>query len=109
MPRGQTGTDGDENIAANGYKYRRVDSEWVPVHHIIAEQNLGRKLDKQRERVYFIDKDRSNLNPSNIAVAKKKYGKATRIERLKTQIRVRFEELFELDETEAAKLHNELW
>jgi hypothetical protein len=109
MPRGQTAKDGDENVAANGYRYRRVRGVWRPVHHLIAEEKLGRAIDPKRERVIFLDRDRTNLNPDNIMVAKKRYGKSIRAKRLEDQIRVRFEELFELDEVAAARLHKELW
>lgn len=88
--------DGYEYTSANGYRYRKVDGEFVLVHHIIAEQRLGRPLDKATERVVFVDNDRSNLNPDNIEVRTKVNGKQQRIEAIKAKIASLQEELASL-------------
>jgi hypothetical protein len=36
--------DGHEYTSANGYRYRRVQARYRLVHHIIAEEQLGRPL-----------------------------------------------------------------
>jgi hypothetical protein len=62
--------DGEENVAQNGYHYRKVDGKWVLIHHIIAEEQLGRPL-RPSEGAYFKDGDRDNLDPGNIGVRRK--------------------------------------
>lgn len=63
---------GATRISKNGYHYTKVDEgNWRLTHHIIAEQKLGRTINKETERVKFIDKDRTNLSPDNIAVVQK--------------------------------------
>jgi hypothetical protein len=74
--------DGYEYVAANGYKYRKVDGTFVLVHHIIAAEKLGRPHNKSNERVVFKDNNRENLSPDNILVVEKVGGKNKRIETL---------------------------
>jgi hypothetical protein len=81
------GQDGDEYTSANGYRYRRVEGRYRLVHHIIAEESLGRKL-RADEGAYFKDGDRSNLDPSNIGVRVKGSGKdRTRLVAVEDRIR----------------------
>lgn len=82
-------------IAPNGYGYVKDGNKQRLLHHVIAEEALGRKLEKG-ERVSFIDKDRTNLDPSNIQVAKVSKSKANRIEVLKEKIKMYQTELDEL-------------
>lgn len=96
MPRGKSSANGDTNVAANGYHYTKQNGSWRLTHHIIAEENLGRPLSPD-ERAYFIDKDRTNLTPSNIGVARKRKGRRQRIEALKARIQLLQEELAELE------------
>jgi hypothetical protein len=66
--RGKNAKPGDTRVAPNGYHYTRTKLDgWRLTHHIIAEKTLGRPL-KDGERVSFRDKDRTNLDPSNIVV-----------------------------------------
>jgi hypothetical protein len=89
MPRGKAAKPGDQRVAANGYHYTRTEKEWRLTHHIIAEQALGRPLTEE-ERVEFIDRDRSNLDPSNIVVRQQGTGSTRR--RI-AQLTARIEEL----------------
>jgi hypothetical protein len=108
MPRGKPAKDGDEYTAANGYRYRKVDGKWMAVHHIIAQEKAGRAIDFSRERVYFIDNNRTNLDPSNIAIGRKKRGKLQRINTLRNALLQRMEELQDIDPIEAWKIWQEL-
>ena len=87
MPRGKTAKDGDETTNALGYRQRRVDGVWRPVHHLIAEEKLGRPIDAT-EMVKFADGDRSNLNPDNIVVQPRpsRKSKEVRIAKIQSQI-----------------------
>jgi len=67
VPRGQRSVDGTTRTAQNGYHYTRQDGKWELTHRLVAEDKLGRKLDAT-ETAYFVDGDRQNLSPSNIAV-----------------------------------------
>jgi hypothetical protein len=71
MPRGQPANEGDTRTSANGYHYTRTKNEWRLTHHLLAEQILKRALEP-KERVYFIDGDRTNLKCSNIGIAGKR-------------------------------------
>lgn len=82
-------------VAPNGYYYVKWDNKRRLLHHLIAEETLGRELEKD-ERVYFADKDRTNFDPSNIEVRKASKTKANRIEILREKIRMYQEELDEL-------------
>ena len=83
-----------DRVAKNGYSYTRIDSgNWRLTHHIIAEQKLGRAIDPSQERVYFVDKDKTNLDPANIEVRRKQGGRLNKIRKLKRQILVLEEEL----------------
>lgn len=83
------------SIAPNGYHYTKIDGKRRLLHHVIAEETLGRELAKD-ERVYFEDKDRNNFDPANISVRKKSNGKGNRIEYLEARIVQDVEELYEL-------------
>lgn len=89
MARGKKAADGDEYVAQNGYKYRRVAGKFRLVHHIIAEQKLEREIDTKAERVVFVDGDRTNFDPDNISVLPKSSNSARRV----AQIEHRVEEL----------------
>jgi len=71
MPRGKPSKDGDTNVAKNGYHYTKVDGHFRLTHHIIAEQALGRSIEPD-ETVSFADNDRTNLDPTNIVVSRRK-------------------------------------
>lgn len=88
--------EGYEYVAANGYKYRKVNGSFKLMHHIIAEERLGRSIDKTSERVVFLDKDPSNLDPDNIEVRSKVGGKQQRIDQLRARIARDTEELEDL-------------
>lgn len=75
MARGKPSKDGDERWSPNGYLYRRVDGKWRLVHHLIAEEALGRPVDTSVDYVRFKDRDPKNLKPENIEVVPK--GKAS--------------------------------
>jgi hypothetical protein len=85
MPKARE--DGEENVAKNGYRYRRVSGRWVLVHHLVAEEQLGRKL-RPSEGAYFIDSDRTNFAPNNIGIRIKGGGKLrTRLAAVEERIR----------------------
>lgn len=88
MPRGQAAEDGSTFTNQNGYHHTRVDGKWRPTAHIIAEEKLGRAVDKETEIVRFIDGDRSNLDPDNITVQPRpnKRSRAARIAQLESKI-----------------------
>jgi hypothetical protein len=69
VPRGKAATIGDRRISQNGYDYTRTPQGWRLTHHLIAEKKLGRPL-AEDERVSFQDRDRRNLDPSNILVSR---------------------------------------
>lgn len=71
MPRGRPSKDGDTNVSANGYHYTKIGGKFRLTHHIIAERALGRPIASD-ETVSFGDGDRTNLDPSNIVVSKRK-------------------------------------
>jgi|SRR5689334_22109609 len=67
MVRGQASKVGDTRTSSNGYHYTRTKDAWKLTHHLLAEEKLGRPL-KGNERVVFIDKNRKNLDPTNLKV-----------------------------------------
>jgi len=71
--RGSRSVIGDTRVAQNGYHYTRTGDGWKLTHHIIAESRLGRNI-RADERVVFVDRDRTNLDPGNISVQKKVTG-----------------------------------
>lgn len=73
--RGTESEEGATRVAKNGYHYTKVGYKWRLTHHLIAEKALGRGVDTETERVVFIDKNRTNLDPSNVQVVPK--GKTT--------------------------------
>jgi len=85
MPRGVVSKDGDTTVSANGYHYTRVNGKYRLTHHIIAEQILGRPIERN-ETVSFADGDRTNLDPSNIKVTTRKTSRMGRIAALDARI-----------------------
>lgn len=67
MPRGQAAEVGTETIAQNGYTWVKTEVGWKYKHHLVAEENLGRSL-LPTERAIFLDGNRTNFDPENIAV-----------------------------------------
>lgn len=89
---------GTERIAPNGYHYiKQEDGSWKLRHHLVAEETLGRPMFKH-ERAYFIDNDKENFDPANIAVRTTKHSKDDRIAWLRTKIQQYTEELHELEQ-----------
>lgn len=88
MPRGSAAKDGNTFVNQNGYHHTRVEGKWRPTAHIIAEEKLGRPIDKETEIVRFVDGDRHNLNPNNITVQLRpnKRSKEARIAQLQSRI-----------------------
>src|SRR6266540_1974038 len=70
MPRGQPSKVGERTVSANGYTYEKTEAKWKLVHHIIAEEVLGRPLGKN-ELAKFKNGDRKDLRPENIIVVRK--------------------------------------
>jgi hypothetical protein len=68
--RGSRSVIGDTRVAQNGYHYTRTKDGWKLTHHVIAESRMSRAV-RGDERVVFVDRDRTNLDPSNISVQKK--------------------------------------
>lgn len=91
--RSRNAPNGTRKVSQNGYNYTKTDDGWRLTHHIIAERSLARLVDTSQERVVFIDKDKTNLDPSNIRVVPKKNGKVIRIGKLERQIQILQEEL----------------
>jgi len=67
LTRGRVSTIGATRVSPNGYHYTRTEKGWVTTHTIVAEERLGRPLEKN-ERVKFKDGDRTNLSPDNLIV-----------------------------------------
>lgn len=100
MPRGgsrQPSPIGSTRIAQNGYHYTKVAEGWRLTHHIVAEEKLGRPLEKN-ERVYFKDNNRANLTPVNIAISDRKVDRQKRREQLQNKIAILQAALAELEE-----------
>lgn len=87
--RGSRSEVGATKVAKNGYHYTKTEDRWRLTHHIIAEENLGRKLTAD-ERVVFIDGDRTNLDLDNISVRRKN---TASLRRKEAQLATRIEEL----------------
>ena len=63
---------GSERKAQNGYWYVKVDGRgWTLKHWLVAEEELGRKIDTNKESTRFVDGNKNNLNPENILVVPK--------------------------------------
>lgn len=86
--------ENDTKVSPNGYHYTRQKGKWRLTHHIIAEKRMGRLL-KTGERVYFVDGNRTNLDPDNIEVRRVKT-KADRIEEKRRKIKQLQAEIKEL-------------
>lgn len=94
MTRGIVSTDGETNVAANGYHYTRQNGKWRLTHHILAEEVLGRPINTENEIIRFRDKDRTNLSKSNIEIIPK--GKHTTRRRL-AEVRAKIADLQALE------------
>jgi hypothetical protein len=90
-----TETKLEEYVSANGYAYVKWEGKWRLKHHYVIFLQRGTWPTKD-ERVSFKDKDRSNLDPSNIVCTPKKGGQRKRFEDLNTRIQVLVEERNEL-------------
>jgi len=93
--RGKAASPGDTNISANGYHYTRTEVRWRLTHHLIAEDKLGRELTKA-EQVFFVDGDRTNLDPENIGVRAKQTNDTKRKGQLYSRIEQLLVEYFEV-------------
>jgi septal ring factor EnvC (AmiA/AmiB activator) len=71
MPKGQTAEVGTTMVNQNGYHHTKTEEGWRLTHHIVAELKLGRALEPN-EMVRFQDSDRTNLDPSNIMILRRK-------------------------------------
>lgn len=87
--KGKVATVGSTRVSQNGYHYTKTSTGWVLTHYLIASKKLGREL-AEDERCKFIDGNRRNLDPSNIAVIRR--GKAS-LRRRRAVIEARLEEL----------------
>lgn len=96
MGKGKNAKDGDTRTSPNGYHYTKENGKWRLTHHIIVEKKLGRALRKD-ERVYFKDRERTNLDPKNLEVKPVRNGKQQRIDRLRQQIMILQDELNDLE------------
>jgi hypothetical protein len=67
--RGQLADDNTTRVSKNGYHYTKTpDKGWQLTHHLIAEETLGRPINKGRERVVFGPGGKTDLSPENIKV-----------------------------------------
>lgn len=91
---------GDKRTSRNGYEYTRTERGWELSHRIIARQELGREIGSN-ERVRFVDGDRTNLSPENLAVyevkTKTNGRKIAELEAKRDDIDAEIEMLRELD------------
>lgn len=69
--RGQAAKLKDTRTSANGYHYTKTTTGWRLTHHIVAEEKYNRHIDKD-VTVRFVDRDKTNLRPSNIVIQPKK-------------------------------------
>lgn len=67
MGRGNVAKIGDTFVNANGYHNTKTENGWELTHRLVAAKQLGRPL-TSKERVEFVDGDKTNLNPINIRV-----------------------------------------
>lgn len=78
MPRGKAAEVGTIRIAQNDYRYIKTEDGWRLLHHVIAEKKIGRPL-RPDERVYFIDGNRADFDPSNLSVERAKKHKLNQL------------------------------
>jgi len=71
MARGRAAQPGSTNVSANGYHYTRTEDKWVLTHHLIAAKKLGHPIDTKKVQVFFIDGDKTNLDPDNVGIRPK--------------------------------------
>lgn len=95
MARGNASPVGATRVSANGYHYTKTEDGWRLTHHLLAEEKLGRPLE-DNERVYFVDKDRTNLSKDNVEVKETVDQTEKRIADLRARIRRDQDELNEL-------------
>lgn len=101
MPRGQKMVDGTITEAQNGYRYIYINGKRKALHWHIAElARGGKEIDSETERVIFLDKDRHNLDPTNILIVKRKENKSLRKHRIIDQIANLVEEYYMLQDDE---------
>ena len=87
MPRGESSQLGATTISQNGYHYVRTEQGWRLHHHVIAEEKFGRTIDTTLETIYFIDRDRNNLDAENIGVRpKRSLTKEAKVAHIKARI-----------------------
>ena len=108
MPRGQKSDDGTITVSQNGYSYIQRDGTRELLHHVIAGEKRGRPVDPATERVIFIDRDRTNLDPDNILIVNRK--RNTRRDRITYQRKLRdlVEEFYMFDGEAAVEYLKEL-
>jgi hypothetical protein len=70
MGKGKAAKIGQETVNQNGYTSVKTSTGWRFKHHLVAEEKLGRELEKD-DRVIFVDGDKQNFDPENIQVNKK--------------------------------------
>jgi len=68
MLRGGTGPEGSEYVAQNGYKYRKVNGHWKDIRHIVAEEVLGRPMEKGERVICLVKEARLNPTPETIRI-----------------------------------------
>jgi len=81
----------------NGYiAIKQSDGSWEYQHRLVMEEKLGRPLEPN-ERVYFLDGDRTNLDPENLRIKwlspTKKYRHRANLRRRIIEARARLEDL----------------
>lgn len=86
MPRGRASQVGDTYTSANGYHYTKTDNGFRLTHHLVLEKRLGRPIDTSKEQVYFVDGDKTNLDPDNIGVREKNVRVKKRIAEIDARI-----------------------
>ena len=65
--RGRKSKIGDTRVAPNGYHYTNTAEGWELTHRLVAGRVRGNPVTPD-ERVSFKDKDKTNLDPSNLIV-----------------------------------------
>lgn len=87
--RGRKSKVGDTRVAPNGYHYTCTTEGWELTHRLVAGTARGYPVTPD-ERVSFKDKDKTNLDPSNLIVTPVR---GSSLEKKKAKLEARIEDL----------------
>ncbi len=103
MPRGAKAKNGATRVAPNGYHYTKKNDKWHLTHRMIVEEKLGRPM-LATERCFFIDGDKTNVDPENIGINEVKGGidkKIAEIEEKISDLKIQLKSLKDSKKTSA--------